>query len=245
MRDGKPPNVAVWGCGWFAVHAHLPALIKLEAAGRVRLYAVCSRSLNSVKRALEAVSNRDILSYLDQDAFLSDPNIDLIILTLPISEMGKAIRKALGAGKHVISEKPCAPSVAECLDLIDFHNKLNPSPFWAVAENYRFKASVQRIVSLIQDGLIGTLHSADFRFTFPLGPEPNSWRQSAEFNGGYLLDSGVHFVALLREIIGEVADVSANVSQNKSYAREGDSLEAILKYESGVSGTFRLSFSGR
>jgi predicted dehydrogenase len=245
MQNGTPPNVAVWGCGWFAVNAHIPALVKLDAAGRVRFYAVCSRSINSIKKALEAANNQNIKSYLDQDEFLSDPTIDLIILTLPITEMGDAIRKALKAGKNVISEKPCAPSVAECLNLIDFQQKMNPSRFWAVAENYRFKASVQKIVSLIQDGSIGTLHSADFKFTFPLGPEPNSWRQNAKFNGGYLLDFGVHFVALLREIIGEVVEIFANVSQNKSYTREGDTLEAILKFENGVSGTFKLSFSGR
>ncbi|MBV8664258.1 MAG: Gfo/Idh/MocA family oxidoreductase, partial [Hyphomicrobiales bacterium] len=245
MQNGRPPNVAVWGCGWFAVNAHIPALVKLEAAGRVRFYAVCSRSINSINRALAAANNRDMKSYLDQDEFLSDPNIDLVILTLPISEMGEAIRKALKAGKNVISEKPCAPSVAECLDLIDFQQKMAPGHFWAVAENYRFKASIQKIVSLIQDGGIGALQSADFKFTFPLFPEPNSWRQNAVFNGGYLLDFGVHFVALLRDTIGEVVAVFANISQNKSYTREGDSLEAILQFDNGVSGTFKLSFSGR
>jgi predicted dehydrogenase len=245
MQDGRPPNVAVWGCGWFAVHAHIPALVKLEAAGRVRLYAFCSRSINSISKALAAANNKNIVSYLDQDAFLSDPNIDLVILALPISEMGNAIRKALKAGKSVISEKPCAPSVAECLDLIDFQQKLSPSHFWAIAENYRFKPSVQRIVSLIQDGLIGTIQSADFRFTFPLGPEPNSWRQNAGFNGGYLLDFGVHFVALLREIIGEIVELFANVSHNRSYVREGDTLDAVLKFDNGVTGIFKLSFGGR
>ena len=245
MQDSKPPNVAVWGCGWFAVNAHIPALVKLEAAGRVRLYAVCSRSRNSINKALEAAGNQNIKAYLDQDEFLSDPDIDLVILTLPIAGMGDAIRKALKAGKSVISEKPCAPTVAACLDLIGFQQETNPDQFWAVAENYRFKASVQKIASLIRDGAIGTLQGADFKFTFPLIPEPNSWRQNSGFSGGYLLDFGVHFVAMLREVIGEVVEISANVSQIKSYTREGDTLEAILKFDNGVSGIFKLSFGGR
>jgi predicted dehydrogenase len=151
----------------------------------------------------------------------------------------------LAAGKNVISEKPCAPSVADCLELIDFHQKTCPGQFWAVAENYRFKASVQKIAALIRDGGIGALQGADFRFVFPLFPEPNSWRQTSGFSGGYLLDFGVHFVALLREVVGEVVEISANISQNKSFASEGDALEAILKFDNRASGVFKMSFGGR
>ena len=52
-----PLRVALVGCGWFAVRAHLPALQKLERTSatalgfRVSLYALCSRSAANVERA--------------------------------------------------------------------------------------------------------------------------------------------------------------------------------------------------
>jgi FAD/FMN-containing dehydrogenase len=52
-------------------------------------------------------------------------------------------------------------------------------------------------------------------------------------------------MALLREVVGEVVEISANVSQNKSYLPEGDTLEALLRYDNGASGSFKLSFGGR
>lgn len=54
---GRPLRLALVGCGWFAVRAHLPALEKLERTStkalgfRVCLYALCSRSAANVERA--------------------------------------------------------------------------------------------------------------------------------------------------------------------------------------------------
>jgi predicted dehydrogenase len=48
---------------------------------------------------------------------------------------------------------------------------------------------------------------------------------------GYMLDSGVHFIALLRKIVGEVEEVSASVSQRVPYLPPADSATAILSFD--------------
>ena len=45
---------------------------------------------------------------------------------------------------------------------------------------------------------------------------------------GFLLDSGVHFAALLRKVVGEVDKVSASVSQRLPYMPPADSVTALL-----------------
>ena len=40
-----------------------------------------------------------------------------------------------------------------------------------------------------------------------------------------MLDSGVHFIALLRKIIGEIEEVSASVSQRVPYLPPADSVD--------------------
>lgn len=83
MDDDRTLRVALVGCGWFAVRAHLPALQKLERAKalgfQVSLYALCSRSQASAERAskkLDKHRKADVKIFLDLDAVLADPLVD-------------------------------------------------------------------------------------------------------------------------------------------------------------------------
>jgi predicted dehydrogenase len=78
-------RVALVGCGWFAVRAHLPALQKLERTSpkalgfQVSLYALCSRTQANVERAskrLDKHKQADVKLFLDLDAVLADPLVD-------------------------------------------------------------------------------------------------------------------------------------------------------------------------
>src|SRR5580704_13768500 len=103
------PRVALVGCGWFASEAHIPALRHLREQGHIEVVAVCSRSEKSTARAVGELGRPNLRRYTDLDALLADKEVDIVDLVLPISAMPAAIRASLQAGKHVISEKPCAP----------------------------------------------------------------------------------------------------------------------------------------
>ena len=128
-------RLAVAGCGWFARLAHLPALNQLAAEGAVEIVALCSRSEDSLGRA-ERVIGRRVRKFTELDALLADGEIDIVDLVLPTPLMPAAIRSALRSGKHVISEKPCAGTVAECHRLLAEY-AAGDGKLWAVAENWR------------------------------------------------------------------------------------------------------------
>ena len=53
------------------------------------------------------------------------------------------IKKAIAAGKHVLSEKPIAKDLATARELIEWYKDIKaPRPIWGVAENFRFIESV-------------------------------------------------------------------------------------------------------
>ena len=71
------------------------------------------------------------------------------------------------------------------------------------------------------------------------------WRKTPEYQGGFLLDGGVHFIAGLRCLLGseaKAASLSAFTAQHQSYLPPVDSADAVLKLKNGGQGTFSLSF---
>jgi L-gulono-1,4-lactone dehydrogenase len=238
-----PVRVVLVGCGWFACVAHIPALKRLEREGRIKLVGLCSRSEESTKRASGLYGRPDLKRYLSLEHVAQDLDVDLVDLTLPIEVMPAAIKLFLSAGKHVISEKPGAPSVAIGIQLMEHHAQLERSVVWAVAENWRFKKTSQMVENIVASGALGEIRFADFTYLAFQKPDNLRWRGSPGYAGGYVLDSGVHFVALLRKIAGEIEEVSASVSQRLPYLPPSDSVTAILTFANGAEGSYRLSFA--
>lgn len=72
-----------------------------------------------------------------------------------------------------------------------------------------------------------------------------AWRKTPAYQGGFLLDGGVHFVAAVRLLIGRanpIIRVSAQTTQLQPYLPPVDTLDAVLKLRSGVTGSFSVSF---
>ncbi len=243
---GERPRLALVGCGWFARVAHFAALQRLENQGLLEFAALCSRSEDSLARAARQLGRPRIQRSTDLAELFCDKEIDVVDLVLPIPAMPDAIEAALGAGKHVFSEKPCAPSVEEGLRLLNIHRNLSRPRIWAVGENWRFKKSVRRLEEIVRGGEIGEPQLIRFRRLFFFPPNRDQgWRGQPSYQGGHLLDVGVHFVALLRKVVGEVEQVNAQTSQRLTHLPPADSLHAHLRFESGVEGSFDLSFAAR
>jgi predicted dehydrogenase len=91
------------------------------------------------------------------DALLERSDITAVIVVLPITHQPGVILKALAAGKHVLSEKPMAPDVAEGAKLLAiFKSKYKPKGLvWRVAENFEAEPGYQAAGKAIREGRIG------------------------------------------------------------------------------------------
>ncbi len=101
-------KAAVIGCGAFAKHQHLP---NIERSEKIELVAGCSRSQENRSWVEESCCP----AYTTPNAtdVFEDPDIDLVILSVPHSVHLEMMLRAVEAGKHVLAEKPMTMSVEE------------------------------------------------------------------------------------------------------------------------------------
>ena len=146
------------------------------------------------------------------EQMFADPEIDAVLLVLPIPVMSAAIEAALRAGKHVLSEKPMAPSMETAIHLLGVQRELGPTaPAWIVLENWSLaKPSVRWLRERLQEGAIGAVLSAHCSYDHPADGAACAWRSSPSHAGGWMVDVGVHWARLLRVLLGEPSLCSAN-----------------------------------
>jgi predicted dehydrogenase len=246
-----PIVVALIGGGLFAKQAHMPAITK---ANNLDLKAIYSRSLKSAKEtgdldtretgAGPALYSADSGSGKSLDDLLARDDIDAVIIALPIPSQPEYIQAALAAGKHVLAEKPIAPSVADANKLIEYYHGLQGKATFSIAENFRYKPCFEYAAS--EAAKLGALQHFSVRVFFFMGEDSKwygtSWRAKPQFQGGFLLDGGVHFVAAMRQLLDEpAADVSAFTSQVQPHLAPVDTVNAVVRLKSGVSGTYQQS----
>jgi len=236
-----PIRLALIGAGIFARDAHLPAIQGLGDTYDV--VAVHSRTRAKAEK-LAALVGADVVDELD--ALLARDDIEAVDLVLPISAMPDVIRKALDAGKHIISEKPAAPDITAGRDLLAEYAQ-HADQIWMVAENWRYESAFTRAAELVQAGEIGRPAMCHWVIYGDVGPDNKyyhtPWRRDSSFQGGFILDGGVHQIAAMRLVLGEIAEVSAVVTQVRDDLPPADTLNAALRFESGLTGMYSITYA--
>ncbi|KAL1615865.1 hypothetical protein SLS54_008699 [Diplodia seriata] len=264
-------GVAIIGSGVFVREKHLAAV---QAAPSLTLKALFSRSLKSAEAVASEVSGVDLYSedagegkgYSD---LLARPDIKGVIIayanptgnhqsepilltentpSLPIPAQPAYIKAALSAGKHVLSEKPIAKDVASARELLQWYDSnIDKSKVtWGVAENFRFFESFQYGAEKVKELGKVVAFSTRMHIYVKEGSKyhATSWRKNPTFQGGFLLDGGVHFIAATRLLLSSSVDsVSAFTAQHLPHLPPVDTVDAVWRLPGGGAGTFSTSFA--
>lgn len=161
------------------------------------------------------------------------------------------IKKALDAGKHVLAEKPLAKDVATAKELVAYYrDKIagKGKATFGVAEQFRYLNSYLFAAEKISQlgKVLGVQHR--MHCTVELGGKyiETPWRKVPEYQGGFLLDGGVHQIAGLRLMLKgggvKVKSVAAQTAQLREWLPPVDTVDAALKLDNGSTGFLSISF---
>ncbi|KAL1968621.1 hypothetical protein VTN77DRAFT_1447 [Rasamsonia byssochlamydoides] len=259
MAEPAVNRVALIGAGIYPREAYVPALHKIHAT----LVAIYSRSRKSASELLAEAKKFDGLCaenlgvYHDDspdtgglDQLLQRDDVTSVIVALPTTVQPAIVQKCLAAGKHVLMEKPIAKDVKEGVALIEeYESQFQPKKLiLAVAEQFRFDRAHEKARQLVADGAIGKLVAAHARVWSNVVPGnkwyETEWRKVPDYQGGFLLDGGVHFVALLRYVSSdEIVETAAFTRQTHEYLPPLDTVHAALRFGSGALGTLSMSWA--
>ncbi len=187
--------------------------------------------------------------YTEIDALLQRADIEAVDIVLPIPLQPTVVEAALKAGKHVLSEKPVAPDVSTGQQLLETADRLTRDHglVWMVAENFRYMEAFAAASRILRSGEIG--HPLQFSWVIASALNPDNqyyqtaWRRDNSFPGGFILDGGVHQMAAMRAIMGEVESVAAFTTQVRPDLPPADTLSATLRFQSGAFGIFSITFA--
>ncbi|MFJ9946687.1 Gfo/Idh/MocA family protein [Kitasatospora sp. NPDC091207] len=193
-------RIGVIGCAGIAVRRMLPAF---AADPGVEIVAIASRTREKAERVVERFGGRAVQGYA---ALLELDEVDAVYVPLPASLHAEWVEAALGAGKHVLAEKPLAADATRTGQLLALAGELG----LALMENVMFVHHPQHeaVRRLVADGAIGELRALHAAFTVPALAETDI-RYRAELGGGALADVGVyplraalHFLGPGLEVVG-------------------------------------------
>jgi len=176
----------------------------------------------------------------DFDALLADPEIDAVSICTPHALHEPQTLAAIAAGKHVLVEKPMATTVEAATRMVDAADAAGLTLF--VAEHHPYEARFGELRRIVQSGdHIGELTFAacvaGYRAPSPAYDGRRAWLTDPSAGGtGTWVLQGVHTVAALRHVLGEV--VSVYLLDHRASSFERPDLEATMSgtvvLESGV-----------
>jgi UDP-N-acetyl-2-amino-2-deoxyglucuronate dehydrogenase len=183
----------------------------------------------------------------DHRALLDSRDIDVVLILTPHDAHAIIAIEALRAGKHVICEKPMAPTVDDCDRMLEAAARYGKT-IW-VTHTLRSDFFCRVASARVAAGAVGRPIAASFRwFTDELIrlEDPSHWKGTRDRSGGgVLVDGGCHVADLGTALLGPARRVHAFgarlVTRRESVAE--DTAAFSVEYESGAVGSFLLGFT--
>ena len=217
----KPIKTGLIGFGLSGRVFHAPFI---ELAEGFELAAIAQR--NSESSRLVYPHAETVRTYQE---VLKNKALELVVIATPNETHFQMAKEALLAGKHIIVEKPFAPTLSETEELIGLAMEKNKRLF--VFHNRRWDGDFMTVRQVIENGLLGEIvaYEAHYdRFKPELNPKP--WKETAGPASGILYDLGTHIIDQAVCLFGVPDSVTAQLLKQRKETKIDDGFDMMLDY---------------
>lgn len=244
MTEQAPIRLGVAGAGIAVRDLHWPALKALGE--RYQIVALAATSQDSLQETAQLVGcdtlYHDYKAMIDQER----ARLDAVLVSLPISLLYEGSEYAARAGLDVLCEKPLGQNLEEGERFLTLADRYGVSI--QILENFRYRRDLQRARARLDAGEIGQPYLIRIQSLSHAEPEQGgfagtAWRQEGSYQGGPLLDNGVHHMAAFHVLAGPVRWSGGAVTHANPDYDGIDNALFTLHFENGMIGQYTFSYS--
>lgn len=228
-------RVALVGCGRISKN-HFDAIARIGALELVGVADVVP------ERARAAGALNAVPWFTSLGEMLRSVECDIITVATPSGLHPEHGIEAARAGKHVVSEKPMAISLAGADALITACREAGVRLF--VVKQNRLNPSIQLLRRAVEKGRFGRIHSANCTVRWSRPQEyydQAPWRGTWAIDGGAFMNQASHYVDLVQWLAGPVESVVAITATQERRIEAEDSGAAVLRFTNGGIGVLDIT----
>ncbi|MFH0964437.1 MAG: Gfo/Idh/MocA family oxidoreductase [Planctomycetota bacterium] len=181
---------------------HRPALSQLP---EVVIEMVADAQEERARKTGQELRCRHTMDYRE---LMRDDGIDAVLVCVPPCFHEPVAVEAARAGKHILCEKPLAPTVAGCNVIVEAAAQAGVKLM--VAENWLFDPLGVMMRQRVADQSLGKLRRVRFFMSWWCD-DARLLQSAVPGRNGPLLEDGIHMIALSRALLGRPRSVTAAV----------------------------------
>lgn len=225
----KKVKWGVLGTAGIAKGCTIPGMLEAENCD---LYAIAGR--NPEKTADYQKTFGFQKGYYSYEELLADPDVEAVYIPLPNQLHYEWVMKAIEAGKHVLCEKPLAPTAAQAEEL--FCAAKEKGVFLMEAFAYLHSPYVEALREEIARQSFGEVRFIETAF-LTSDYDLSNIRMQKDCFGGAAYDLGCYCTSMILRMIGKLPEKVQAVAEYTE-GRVDNLTTAILKFEGDVRASF-------
>ena len=223
-------KIGVIGAGAFGAR-HAQAIADVSGA---RVVAASRRNEVALAAFVERFGGK---GYADYQNLLNDDEVDAVVIVTPHHAHTEIVEVAARAGKHILLEKPMAPTLEECDRIIQCTKDAGVKLM--LGHTGHFIPVIKIAKNLLESGEMGeVVFGMTTRSKKWMNPDRRQWHLDRSTGGGMWMTIGVHALDQLTWLIdAPVESVSAQMQTRFHNQQADDTGIALLRYANGATGT--------